>query len=176
MPGARLTVPLGLLLLGFAGAVPLPGPGETHGGDDPRLPPQPVPAYRPPRGYVCYRAAAPVQIDGRLDDVSWQAAPWTDDFIDIEGGARPRPRFRTRVKMLWDDTYLYVGAAIEEPHVWATLTRHDSVIFHDNDFEVFIDPNGDNHEYAEFEMNAHNTTWDLLLTRPYRDGGKALDG
>jgi len=22
----------------------------------------------------------------------------------------------------------------------ATLTKHDSVIFHDNDFEVFIDP------------------------------------
>ena len=72
--------------------------------------------------------------------------------------------------MLWDDTYLYVGALLEEPHVWATLTQHDSVIFHDNDFEVFIDPDGDNHEYCEIEINALNTEWDLFLNKPYRDG------
>ena len=75
--------------------------------------------------------------------------------------------------MLWDDAYFYIGAELEEPHVWATLTEHDSVIFHDNDFEVFIDPDGDNHEYYEFEINALGTYWDLLLPKPYRDGGKA---
>jgi hypothetical protein len=55
------------------------------------------------------------------------------------------------------------------------LTRHDSVIFHDNDFEVFLDHDGDSHLYAELEVNALNTTWDLLLTRPYKDGGKAIN-
>ncbi len=77
--------------------------------------------------------------------------------------------------MLWDDDALYIAAELEEPHVWATLTEHDSVIFHDNDFEVFIDPDGDNHLYAELELNALNTTWDLLLTRPYKDGGHAVN-
>ena len=67
-----------------------------------------------------------------------------DDFQDIEGDKKPRPRFRTRAKMLWDDQFFYVAAELEEPHVWATLTKHDSVIFHDNDFEIFIDPDGDN--------------------------------
>src|ERR1051326_3440337 len=129
----------------------------------------------PPKGYVCYRAQRPLQIDGKLDDPSWRDAPWTDLFVDIEGDAKPRPRFRTRAKMLWDDDYFYVGAEMEEPHVWATLTEHDAVIFHDNDFEVFIDPNGDNHEYYEFEINALNTGWDLLLTKPYKDGGKPVD-
>ncbi|MBI3695432.1 MAG: carbohydrate-binding family 9-like protein [Acidobacteria bacterium] len=126
-----------------------------------------------PKGYVCYRAQAPIGVDGRLDDRAWQDAPWTDPFLDIEGEAKPRPRFRTRVKMLWDSKYFYIAAELEEPHVWATLTRHDSVIFHDNDFEVFIDPNGDNHEYYELEINALNTTWDLFLPRPYKDGGQA---
>ena len=46
--------------------------------------------------------------------------------------------------MLWDDTYFYVAAHLEEPHVWGTLTKHDTVIFQDNDFEIFIDPDGDN--------------------------------
>jgi hypothetical protein len=49
------------------------------------------------------------------------------------------------------------------------------VIFRDHDFEVFIDPNGDSHEYYEFEINALGTTWDLLLPRPYKDGGRPID-
>jgi hypothetical protein len=129
-----------------------------------------------PRGYVCPRAVGPVTVDGRPDEAAWRDVPWTDDFVDIEGDARPRPRFRTRAKMAWDDRYLYVAAELEEPHVWATLTAHDAVIFHDNDFEVFIDPDGDNHEYYEIEINALNAEWDLLLNKPYRDGGPARDG
>ncbi len=126
-----------------------------------------------PRGYVCYRATDAPKIDGLLDDAAWQAVPWTEDFRDIEGDRKPQPRFRTRAKMLWDDKYFYIGATLEEPHVWGTLTQHDSVIFNDNDFEVFIDPNGDNLQYYEFEINALNTSWDLFLNRPYKDDGRA---
>ena len=54
-----------------------------------------------PRGYICYRASGPIHIDGRLDEPSWQVVPWSDPFVDIEGDARPKPRYRTRVKMLW---------------------------------------------------------------------------
>jgi len=129
-----------------------------------------------PRGYVAYRAVAPLTIDGRLDDAAWRDAPWSDTFVDIEGVKKPRPRFDTRVKMLWDGGFLYIGADLREPHLWATLTQHDSVIFRDHDFEVFIDPNGDSHEYYELEINALGTTWDLLLPKPYRDDGKAVNG
>lgn len=131
-------------------------------------------AYTPPKGYVCYRASSPPVIDGKLDDPAWGDAPWSDLFLDIEGDQRPFPLFRTRMKMLWDDRCLYIAAELEEPHVWANLTEHDAVIFYDNDFEVFLDPDGDNHNYAELEMNALNTTWDLFLPKPYRDGGPAL--
>src|ERR1043165_1151065 len=82
-----------------------------------------------PRGYVCRHSTTPIQVGGLLDDVAWASAPWTGDFVDILGDARPNPRFRTRAKLLWDDDYLYVAAELEEPHVWATLTNHDSVIF-----------------------------------------------
>jgi hypothetical protein len=128
-----------------------------------------------PKGYVCGRVTSPIKIDGKLDDPAWSAAPWTDEFVDIEGDRKPRPRFRTRVRMLWDDNYFYIAAEMEEPHVWAMLKDHDSVIFRDNDFEVFIDPDGDNHEYYEIEINALGTEWDLRLTKPYRDQGKALN-
>jgi hypothetical protein len=150
----------GVLFL-LTGSAPSPEPRD----DDP---------YVPPRGYVCYRARSPVVIDGRLDDPAWADAPWSEPFRDIEGDRKPEPAHRTRVKMLWDDEGLYIAAELTEPHVWATLTKHDSVIFNDNDFEVFLDPDGDSHLYAELELNALNTTWDLLLTKPYKDGGHAI--
>ncbi|MEW6156661.1 MAG: carbohydrate-binding family 9-like protein [Verrucomicrobiota bacterium] len=128
-----------------------------------------------PLRYVCYRAATPLKIDGKPDEAAWNLAPWTEEFQDIEGPRKPKPRFRTRARMLWDDHYFYVAADMEEPHVWGTLTNHDAVIFHDNDFEVFIDPNGDTRDYYEFEINALNTGWDLLLKRTYIDGGPALN-
>ena len=164
--------------LGFAAALALAvgcNPTKPVPIDDPpALGPGPTAdVYTPPRHYVCYRASGPITIDGRIDEAAWDAVPWTEDFIDIEGDRKPAPRFRTRAKMLWDDHYFYIAAELEEPHVWGTLTEHDSVIFHDNDFEVFIDPDGDNLNYAEFEMNALNTGWDLLLDKPYKDGGKA---
>jgi hypothetical protein len=127
-----------------------------------------------PKSYICYRTAGPIKVDGMLEEESWAKAPWTENFVDIEGPSRPKPRFRTRVIMLWDDNFLYIGAELEEPHIWATLTKRDSIIFYDNDFEVFIDPDGDTHNYYELEMNALNTVWDLFLVRPYRDGSPAV--
>lgn len=130
-------------------------------------------AQEPPQRYTCRRAPSAIRIDGRLNDAAWNRAPWSAPFVDIQGKKQPPPRFRTRVKMLWDDGHLYVGASLEEPHVWATLTEHDSVIFRDNDFEVFLNPSGDGRNYFEFEINALNTGWDLFLPKPYREGGKA---
>ncbi len=126
-----------------------------------------------PRQYDCHRAGSSLKIDGRIDDAAWSNAPWSDAFVDIVGADHPKPRFLTRVKMLWDDDYLYIAAELEEPDVWATLTEHDSVIFRDNDFEVFLNPTGDGLKYFEFEINALNTGWDLFLDKPYKQGGKA---
>jgi hypothetical protein len=170
-PAVRISLLAGLLAL-VAVMIVLPHPPV-------RPPPEPIDftdyPYIEPRGYVCYRARSPIVVDGKLDDLAWQDAPWSEDFVDIEGDWKPPPRYRTRVKMLWDDACLYIAAELEEPHVWATLTKHDSYIFHeDNDFEVFLDPDGDSHLYAELEMNALNTTWDLLLTRPYKDNGRPI--
>lgn len=126
-----------------------------------------------PRTYICYRTVGPVKIDGKLDDSSWKV-PWTEFFVDIEGDRKQSPRFSTRAKMVWDDRYLYVGAQLQEPCVWGTLQKHDAIIYHDNDFEIFIDPEGDNRDYYEIELNALNAVFDLLLKKPYRDGGPAL--
>lgn len=62
--------------------------------------------------------------------------PWTDEFVDIS--TTTLPKFQTKAKIRFDDKFLYIGAQLQEPQVWATLTEHDTVIFNDNDFEVLL--------------------------------------
>ena len=121
-----------------------------------------------------YRAFQPkdtLVMDGQALEASWKYAQFTDAFIDIEGTLSPLQT--TKVKMLWDKQYLYIYALLEENHVWASIQQRDAVIFHDNDFEVFIDPSNDTYDYTELEINALNTVWDLKLNRPYRMKGWA---
>ncbi|HTR29977.1 MAG TPA: carbohydrate-binding family 9-like protein [Puia sp.] len=126
------------------------------------------------RHYVCYYAAQRPVIDGSGDDPAWQQAPWTEDFADIEGEVRPQPPLRTRVKMLWDTANLYIYAELQEPDLWGTLRQHDTIIYDDNDFEVFINPDNTTHRYFELEINSLGTVMDLFMNKPYRNGGKAL--
>ena len=131
--------------------------------------------FHPPV-YYCRRADMPLTLDGRLDKPFWADIPFTDPFVDIEGPeSGKQPRFPTRAKAAWDDGALYLAAEITGGEIWAHITERDEVIFRDNDFEVFIDPDSDTQRYIELEMNALNTVWDLLLTKAYRDGGKAID-
>lgn len=126
-----------------------------------------------PKSYIAYQSLEKLNIDGKADEASWEKSKWTDDFIDIEGVKIPK--YRTRAKMMYDDTYFYFYAELEEPHIWGDITERDAVIFYNNDFEIFIDPDSDAHNYYEYEMNVLNTVWDLFLTKPYRDHGRVLN-
>lgn len=133
----------------------------------------PLFAQKFPERYIAYAATDSIYVDGKDTEASWQDADWSGLFIDIEG--KKKPKYQTRMKMTWDESFLYFFAKLEEPHIWGNLRKRDTVIFHNNDFEIFIDPDGDTHNYYEFEMNALNTVWDLFLTRPYRNGTIVLD-
>lgn len=127
-----------------------------------------------PRSYVCYRTDGKLKIDGKLDEVSWQKAKPTAPFVDISGEGFPTPKYETTAKMLWDDEYLYIGAMLQEDDIKARLTQRDTIIYYDNDFEVFIDPDWDGHNYFEIETNARGVIFDLMLDRPYRSGGNFM--
>jgi len=129
-----------------------------------------------PKGYIINYVKVPPLIDGEINDPIWQEAQWTDDFRDIEGDLKSNPSLQTNVKMLWDDSCIYIAAKIIEPKVWATIKKHDDIVFYDNDFEVFLNPSNTMHQYFEMEFNACNTLWDLFLNKPYRNGGNAMFG
>lgn len=130
--------------------------------------------FTTPRNYIVYRTPLPPVIDGNINDDVWQHAQWTEDFQDIEGPSKPQPTYPTKVKMMWDDSCLYIAAQMHEPNVWAYQTHHDDIVFHDNDFEIFINPNNTTHQYYEVEVNAINTIFDLFLNNPYRDFGQPM--
>ncbi|MEG1543173.1 MAG: carbohydrate-binding family 9-like protein [Tannerellaceae bacterium] len=130
--------------------------------------------FAPPT-YVCYQAPGTITLDGILSPEEWDAVPWTTDFIDIEGDKRPKPLLQTRAKMTHDDEGMYFAVLMEEPQVWGTITEHDAVIYQDNDFEIFLNPTNDTHNYMEYEVNALGTEWDLFLSRPYRDAPVVLN-
>lgn len=126
-----------------------------------------------PKQYFVVKAADSIVIDGKADDKSWEKAPWSDSFIDIEGKTSKIPQ-DTKFKMLWDNNYLYVYVQVTEPDIWATYTQQDQSVYHDNAVEMFIDTDGDTQNYVEFQINALATVWDLLMTKPYRNGGASI--
>ncbi len=130
-------------------------------------------AQKNPRTYTAHETLDKITIDGIQDEAPWQKAKWSQPFIDIEG--EKIPNYETRMKMIWDANNLYIYAELKEPHVWGTLKQKDTVVFYNNDFEVFIDPDGDTHDYYELEINALNTIWDLYLSKPYRNKGHVLN-
>lgn len=107
--------------------------------------------------YTCYHTREAITIDGKLDEASWRSAPVSDPFVEIVTGAPAW--FDTRVRMLWDDTYLYFGYTAEETDVWGTFTERDSKIWEENDLELFI---AGKDSYYEFEISARNVIYEVF--------------
>jgi len=128
------------------------------------------------RHYLCRRVVAPLNIDADTFDPEWENLSWSELFVDITGRDALPPEYATRMRMGWDDQFLYINAELEEPHVWGTITEKNAQMFEDNDFEVFIDPDCDGLNYYEFEINALGSIWELSLPKPYGDGGKPVLG
>lgn len=124
-----------------------------------------------PRIYDAQRTKEAMKIDGKLTESSWNSVKYSDDFADIRGFDFPAPTMKTNVKMLWDNECLYIGARLEEKNITGDITKRDDIIWKNNDFEVFIDPYSDGKLYYEIENNALGTVMDLLMDKPYSEGG-----
>jgi len=106
------------------------------------LPGAPAVPVAPRRQLAAQRTAAPIKLDGLLDDAAWQAAPVADKFIE----QRPRPnrpeRLPTEVRVLYDDAAMYVGAKMIEASpdsIKRELTQRDNGGNTDF-FALFLDP------------------------------------
>lgn len=108
--------------------------------------------------YTAQKIFSAIAIDGNINKEVWQNAKWSKHFVDMVTGEAAM--YNTQTAILWSDTHLYIAFTAEEPFVEATLTERDSIIFVENDLEVFIDGKDC---YYELEVNAANTVYEVLF-------------
>ena len=119
--------------------------------------------------YLIKRTNNPIRVDGSLDKDVWQHAEKSPRFVDAVGGTPGI--YDTRAALLWDDEALYVGFWAEEPYPAATLTERDSLLWVENDLEVFI---AGEDTYYELELNALGVIYEVFYL--WRDAYPQFDG
>ncbi|GKY97983.1 hypothetical protein MPSEU_000756400 [Mayamaea pseudoterrestris] len=134
-----------------------------------------------PHSYTAQKIHDSIEIDGNIDKPVWRAAQWSEPFADITGESTTANEQHdytpamTKFKALYDDDYLYIAAVLEASPDFPTIakfTERNSAIYQlDSDFEVFVDAFASHFDYKELELNAVNTVWNLMLDKPYRNGG-----
>ncbi len=129
----------------------------THDGNHrvfgPRLegPQAALPEYKMPK------TPKPITVDGKLDDPQWASAPEVTLTTSFDG---KETRRKTRARLLWDDTNIYVGFDCDDPDVWGTLRNKDDAIYNQDVVEVFFDADADGATYNELQVSPHNVNFD----------------
>lgn len=107
------------------------------------------------------RVVGRVEIDGRLDEADWSATggvtlqfPW-----ESQTGAKQK----TVVKVLWDDSNLYVGYDCQDTEITAVYDTRDDPTYKDDCVEIFISPNSQKIDlYYGLEMSCRAVLYDYF--------------
>lgn len=133
-----------------AGPVPLLRPAAPT--EPPALE---APPPRPPPVLTATRTAAPLTLDGKLDEADWARAVPSDTFTQQYPQEAAPPTERTVVRVLYGERALYVGIDCTQATtpVVARLTRRDRVTAADR-VTVDISSRGDGLTAFHFGVNA----------------------
>ena len=111
--------------------------------------------------YEVSRTATPIQVDGKLDDAVWaRAEPFADLRLNIDGSPAP---YKTEVRALYDDTFLYFSFRSHDDNIWATLKTRDQHLWDEEVVEVFLQADPYQRNYIELEVNPLGTMLDIYL-------------
>lgn len=110
-------------------------------------------------------SGAEIAIDGKLSEDAWKSAEVAGPFVDV-GSGREAPNAPTRgaARVLWDDSFLYVGFEVLDQKVhggWPKDAR-DPHLWEKDTVEIMIDPDGDgdNKDYYEIQVSPQNLVFD----------------
>ena len=120
------------------------------------------------------RLVGSIELDGRLEEVAWDAAPAHDGFVQYFPDEGKPPTQRTEVRVLYDDRNLYVGVVCHdtEPRlIERPLGRRDNVPFSDK-VSVYVDSMHDRRTAYVFQLNAAGVQTDWLF---YGDDQETTD-
>ncbi len=120
----------------------------------------------PPKAIAAQRAATAIVIDGNLDDPEWKEAPEATDFRITWPTPGQTPSQPTKVKILYDDDAIYIGAYLFDNHpdsIFHRLTKRDALENSDH-FSVRLDTYQDGQNAVEFGVTPDNVQFDIKFS------------
>lgn len=120
--------------------------------------------------YNCNKISSSISIDGLLNEQAWGIAQGVLLNNVISGVPA---KYKTVIKLMWDDKYLYLGVFCEDPDVWSTFTKHDDHLWEQDVVEMFIHASEHKYQYFEFGISPNNVMDDLCVLN-YRENLKEL--
>ena len=125
------------------------------------------------------RVDQPVIVDGRLDDVAWNAAEPATGFIQREPDEMQPATEKTEFRVVYTASVLYVGVKSYDSNPAAIVAKEmerDALLYPDDSVMVILDTFGDHRNGYAFETNPNGARFDALITDEGRDINSEWDG
>lgn len=115
-----------------------------------------------------------IKVDGSLDEPVWEKAPEAGDFIQFSPERGKPSSVKTRVKILYDETFIYFGFLCYDSlpeKIAARITKRDAEVKADDAVYAMIDTYHDRRNSYYFVTNLLGTQRDGRIT----ENGKTTD-
>ncbi|MEM9984993.1 MAG: DUF5916 domain-containing protein [Bacteroidota bacterium] len=113
------------------------------------------------------KIARPINVDGKLNEASWQMATPITSFIQKDPTQGDAVSMPTEAKIMFDGDYLYVGAICKTIHGRSDIRtqnmQRDFDYFQNDMFGIAIDGFLDKRNAMAFQTNPHGTQREILV-------------
>jgi len=120
-----------------------------------------------------------IRVDGLLDESIWDKAPEAGDFIQFQPERGKLGSLRTRVKILYDEKFIYFGFFCfdsQPEKMAAQITKRDADLDDDDAVAVLLDTFHDRRNCYFFTTNLLGTQLDGRITENGRTRETTWDG
>lgn len=111
-----------------------------------------------PRQYIANLLTSELKIDGIPDDIAWKSASLADSFIQLEPTEGGKISQKTEVRVLYDNTAVYLMAIMHDTHADSILhelgNRDEGYQLNSDAFRFGIDPYNKRQNGYIFEVSA----------------------
>lgn len=114
-----------------------------------------------------YRIEEDIELDGYLSETVWHKASPAGGFGEQEPNPGKPARFKTEVRILFNEEYFYVGVMCFDPEPEKIIAREmkwDGYISGDDSFKMLFDTFNDNRTAYWFGTNSLGAQNDALMT------------
>src|SRR5256885_4977813 len=130
------------------------------------------------RGVMAVEAAAPIVVDGALDEQVWRDAAPAADFVQAEPHEGEPATEATEVRVAFDRDALYIGVVCRDGAAQSAIVndiRKDFIAGEQDSFEVILDTFADRRNGFVFVVNPAGAKSDAQIANEGRDVNASWD-